>query len=233
MKNLILMAAMIAMATTVNAQNKVSKWNITPRAGFTVSTLTNSDDCDSKVGFAGGVEAEYMTNNWLGISAGLIYTVQGAKCNIQISEGAEEQPTYLKLSDIKVNLNYLSLPVLANFHVFNGLTLKAGLQLDYLTSAKMKCKYDGYITYYPDPEKFYGPGEGTKVNVSGKDNESVKSQMHSGCISLPIGIAYEYKNIELDARYMLGLTNANNLSTDDNDACNSTFAITIGYKFRL
>lgn len=47
--------------------------------------------------------------------------------------------------------------------------------------------------------------------------------------SIPVGVSYEYANVQLDARYNWGLTKA----FDYSDSKNSVFQITLGYKFDL
>ena len=57
--------ALLTLPTFGYAQDSVkeSKWTITPRAGLTISTLTGDDGdvdaYDTRLGFGGGIEAEY------------------------------------------------------------------------------------------------------------------------------------------------------------------------------
>jgi hypothetical protein len=80
-------------------------------------------DRKSRVGFLAGIEGEYYANEWLGIAAGLNYAQQGWKL-----EGGGSSSTY--------KLDYLNIPVTANFYVLPGLALKTGVQLGFLLSAK-------------------------------------------------------------------------------------------------
>ena len=50
-------------------------------------------------------------------------------------------------------------------------------------------------------------------------------------LSLPLGVAYEYKNICLDLRYNLGMTNVMDL--DDITSKNRTIMLTLGYGVKL
>ena len=53
-------------------------------------------------------------------------------------------------------------------------------------------------------------------------------------VAIPIGVSYSYKNIELDARYLWGVTKiADTNDLNDKEVMNSTFAITLGYRFHL
>ena len=54
-----------------------SKWTITPRAGITLSTLTgnDADDYDTRLGFGGGMEAEYHLNKNIELDARYLWNV--------------------------------------------------------------------------------------------------------------------------------------------------------------
>ena len=85
---------------------------------------SDNDGCDYKAGFTLGAEGEYYIKNWLGISAGLMYSQQGCSSS--------------ENSDIKICTEYLNVPVLCVFHFGNCFSLKAGLQPGVNLSAKAK-----------------------------------------------------------------------------------------------
>ena len=67
-----------------------------------------------------------------------------------------------------------------------------------------------------------------------KSNTDIKDKLHSCVFSIPVGLSYTYKNIELDARYLWGISKvADTKDKNDKDLKNSTFAITLGYRFGL
>ena len=66
-----------------------------------------------------------------------------------------------------------------------------------------------------------GSVDGNTVNIEG---------VKSFNFSIPVGLSYEYQNFVLDARYNIGVTK---LVKDADQGRNSTFAITLGYKFAL
>ena len=70
-----------------------------------------------------GIEGEYYANEWLGIAAGLTYAQQGWKF-----EGGGAKAT--------TKLDYLNVPITANFYVAQGLALKTGVQMGFLMNAK-------------------------------------------------------------------------------------------------
>ena len=127
--------------------------------------------------------------------------------------------SYIYLTDFRTDLNYISIPVLAQAHVWKGLTAKLGIQTDVLVSARSKAD---------EEEKYNG------VTHFEKYNTDIKDKLHSCVFSIPVGLSYTYKNIELDARYLWGISKvADTKDKNDKDLKNSTFAITLGYRFGL
>ena len=127
-----MMLVMATVALTASAQNTLrDKGTITlqPKVGVGIGVLsgewTSAPGVDNKtrLGLLAGVEGEYYVNDWLGIAAGLNYAQQGWKF-----EGGGESAT--------TKLDYLNIPVTADFYVAKGLALKTGLQFGFLMSAK-------------------------------------------------------------------------------------------------
>ena len=121
MKKFFMMAVMAVAALTASAQNEEGQVTIMPKAGINISSITNSDGTKAKVGFVGGVEAEYGLPSNFSVSAGVLFSMQGAKA---------------KEGDAKEKLNYLIIPILCNYYVWQGLAVKAGVQPGFLLSAK-------------------------------------------------------------------------------------------------
>lgn len=117
-----MIAAMMVATLSVSAQ-EAGQMFIKPMAGGTFSTLVGDvDDVKGKIGLVGGAEFGYNINETFGITAGLLYTMQGCKD---------------KDVDANFNLDYINVPVLANVYVAPGLALKAGPQIGFLTRAKL------------------------------------------------------------------------------------------------
>lgn len=109
------------------------------------------------------------------------------------------------ITDAQFRLNYLDLPILANFYIYKGLALKVGLQPSILLNA----------------------------NVKGKliQTQPVHSRIRSYDCAVPLGISYDFTDrLILDIRYTMGgygvLKNLdiNNLNN------NSVLSVTIGYR---
>lgn len=165
MKKIVLFAALMVATLTANAQNEVGQITLKPMAGMTLANITdNGGDTKMKVGLAAGVEGEYGLAENFSLTAGLIYSMQGSK---------EDK------GDGKDKLDYLNIPILANYYVMKGLAIKAGIQPGFLMSAK------------------------------DEDGDSFKDDCNTFDLSIPLGVSYEYQNFVIDARYNLGLTKIN------------------------
>lgn len=127
MKKLIVLISLLVMAVTAYSQQlRPGSLTITPKMGINASSYFGDDNegCDYKAGLTLGAEGEYYIKNWLGISAGLMYSQQGCSSS--------------ENSDIKICTEYLNVPVLCVFHLGNCFSLKAGLQPGVNLSAKAK-----------------------------------------------------------------------------------------------
>lgn len=193
MKKLFLAVVAMMVSATTFAQNEVGQLTIQPKVGVNIANITDSDDADPRIGLAAGAEFEYGITDNIGLSAGVLYSMQGAKAS-------EESVDYT------LKLDYLNVPILANFYVAKGLALKLGVQPGFKLSSKVK-------------------GEASGVTAELEVEDGVKSVD----LSIPVGLSYQYQNIVFDARYNWGVTKI----VDDADSKHSVFQITVGYKFSL
>ena len=122
MKKFMIMAALMLSSVGAFAQYSAGDITLQPKVGLNV-TSTTGEGADYKAGFVGGAELEYHATPMLGISAGVLYSMEGAK---------------LKDSDYKVNLDYINIPILANVYVAPGFAIKAGIQPAFNLSSKFK-----------------------------------------------------------------------------------------------
>lgn len=217
------MAAVLVCCATVKAQNYVGEFSIMPKVGVISSSLTNMPNIDFpevhelKRGFAPGfivgAEVEYQVAQQVGVAAGLNYSLQGNRWRNFTSAS-------LDIKDTKLVLGYINLPVVANFYVFDGFAIKAGVQLGYVVHARIQSSFTGR----------YG---GTIL--SEKIDESIMYDTNKLDVSIPMGISYEFENaLVLDFRYNLGLTRVNKLDESGEKAMkNSVFVVSLGYKFPL
>lgn len=234
MKKIFMMAVAAFMATvSANAQFKPGTWSLQPFAGGVVSSVTNVEpfytDDDKKlekkmtVGYILGVEAEYQLAKKFSLAAGLNYTTQGcAWDDYEYYDG----PMKVKIDNQSDVLGYIKVPLVANYYVFNGFAVKAGVQFGFLVSSEFYARGEAKMDVF---------GDGVMRDVDLWGTVDMKDSYQKFDFSIPIGISYQFKlPITIDARYQIGLTRLNKETFPGvNDSKNSVFTLTVGYKFAL
>ena len=133
MKKILMVAALMVATLSASAQNTLREngsFTLQPKVGIDFGSLSGSwtrrDNADRKtrVGLIAGFEGEYYANEWLGIAAGINYAQQGWK--FKYNGNSETQ-----------KLDFINIPVTADFYVAKGLALKTGVQFGFLTTAKL------------------------------------------------------------------------------------------------
>ena len=197
MRKFLMIVALTAVMAVASAQNEPGTLTIQPKGGFGLTTLTNVSEAEmTGVGMFGG-ELEYALKEKLSIGAGINFDMLGY--------GIDDAQN---VKDWHTSLNYLAVPVVANYYIYKGLAVKAGLQPGLLLSANVAYKEDG--------DKY-------DTKVTGDYNKFD--------LSIPIGLSFEFSRVVIDARYLLGLTKVNKYG--DKTCRNSVILITTGYKFKL
>jgi len=214
MKKILLMAAVVLSSVSAFAQHEVGSFNIQPKIGLNIANTPSEDETpNAKVGLAGGVEVEYQAADIFSISGGVLYSKQG--CSLDDQDVEAEGFGYVKGKDCSLSLDYINFPIMANVYVVKGLAVKLGVQPGILVDAHNKFSVSANVL-------------GISLNKDFKEN--IKDDCKTFDFSIPVGISYEYKNIQLDARYNWGLTKINEKGESTK---NSVFQITLGYKLDL
>ena len=185
---------MMLSTLTASAQQEVGTWSVTPKVGFNLAKVTDTEDTSMKFGLVAGADLMYQVNELFAISAGAFYSMQGVKAK----ESGLTQ---------KMNLDYINIPILANFYVTQGLAIKAGLQ----PAFNLRHKF--------------------KIEDHGDSAETDLDHFKSFDLAIPIGLSYEFSNFVIDARYNLGLTKI--MDADGFSGKNSVIQVTVGYKIPL
>ncbi len=191
MKKLMMIAAMMLMSMGAFAQNEVGQVTLQPKVGMNLATITGDGDQKMKVGLLAGAELEYGIAENFGLDFGVLYSMEGCRFK---EDGMDKS--------LKYNLDYINIPILAQFYPAKGFAIKAGVQPAF--NVRHKVSYDG-----------------DTADLDG---------IQSFNFSIPVGLSYEYQCFVLDARYNIGITK---LVKDADQGRNSTFSISIGYKFAL
>lgn len=202
-KNFIALAALL-FSVSVNAQKAAGSWSLQPKAGINIATMTNDDDAKIRTGLVVGAELDYQATPQFSISAGALYSQQGSEAKVQGVSGT-------------LKMDYVNVPILVNFHVANGLALKAGIQPGFLINDKVEVSSNGVSAEVGLKESYRAAG--VDADISSLD------------FAIPLGISYEFSNVVLEARYNLSLTNA--ITVLGESTKHSVFQLTLGYKFGL
>ena len=205
MKNKHLFLTIAALMPLLShAQREVGSLNIQPKIGLNIATMP-AGDAKSRKAFAAGVEAEYFVHQNLSLSVGAIYSQQGFRDSKEIGITDMTAPD----ADCNFILDYINIPIMANIYASNGLAVKAGIQPGFRIRSKFKLTADG-----------------TTINA---DNFTRNFDL-----AIPLGVSYEFNNLQFDIRYNIGITNATrDIYTESGDAKNRVVQITFGYKFWL
>ena len=213
MRKFILLAVSFVMTVNLMAQRPAEgSFVVRPMVGLGMSFFGHemsvagiTIDSKLKAGFTIGAEAGYQVNSWFQPSVGVFYSQQGSKI---------ESDVFGQTYTSKAKLDYINIPVLANFYVWEGLALKIGVQPGFNINSKL----DGQVslTQYND--------------VDAKDiTESFQLQ-------IPIGASYEYSNFVFDVRMLIPCTKAYKNQPDDSffeSNHNDVYQVTVGYNFTL
>lgn len=236
MKNLrrvVLLVAMAFAAHDMAAQRVAGDWAVIPRVGVSLSKFTNDDfltganngaeriSSSYKEGFSVGADVEYLLHERVGISAGLYYMGMGSRYKDFQQEDEHSGTGY---SNNRTTMGFLQLPVLANLYVGEGLALKVGVQVGRQLHSKTRTDEQEW-TRDEDGHREYGD----VVSHETTYDDAAKQKFYCG---IPVGIAYEYENVILEARYIYSLTHPFKTAEYDRSH-HSTFLFTVGYRFDI
>lgn len=191
-KLLFLVLGLAGLCTAASAQTGFG-WGV--KGGLNLTGVTNlGDNTQTKTGFVVGAFADYRFTDHFALSADVLYSRQG------FSLGKNDDGVRTK-----ARMNYLNVPILANYYIIGGLAVKAGIQPGFLLNSKAVAKKDG---------------DTAKTSVDG---------LSSADFSIPVGISYDCPfGIILEARYNIGVTN---IVSEGGSSRNSVFSIMVGYRF--
>lgn len=182
-------------AVSVHAQD----FHFAPKVGMNIANVINSDG-DSRVGLNVGFAGEMMLSPTLSVESGVFYSMQGFKYD----------------DAVKMNLDYINIPILMKGYVYEGLNLFAGPQLGFKTNSKIKVSDISIDT--PD---------GLIKNVD---------------LGISAGIGYQFDmGLQLSASYTYGLIGiidkdkisslVDDIDFDSGNGHNSVIQINLGWRF--
>ena len=130
MKKILFVAALMLSSVSTFAQHAVGSFNLQPKVGVSIANLTEIKGSDPRVGLVAGVEGEYQVSDIFSVSAGVLYSMQGAKQEFSVLNQKTFKHTY--------KLDYVNVPIMANVYVVKGLAVKLGVQPGFNVSNKIK-----------------------------------------------------------------------------------------------
>ena len=224
MKKTILLIAVVLAAGVVSGQKT---FTFGPKVGINIADLyassaENTRDLNgTKPSLIVGAFAEYRALKWLAVSADVLYSRQGSTDKATWTERGPGGGFVTESEEFSYRLNYLNIPILANFYVTKGLALKAGIQPGFLIGSKLRGRSND------------GPWETADL----KDENLFRTTD----IAIPVGLSYTLDyGLVIDARYNFSL---NDIATDTfkeeiaqeggdlKKIKNRVFSLTLGWKF--
>lgn len=197
MKKLFL-AAVMAVFTLSNVNAQEVKFGA--KAGVNFASLKYKSKSagvevkpDGLTSFHVGAVAELGLSDKFAIQPELVYSVQGATTKVLNKE-------------VKTQLSYLNLPIMAKYFVAEGISVELGPQIGFLMSAK---------------------------NKSGSDSQDFKDSVKGIDFGLGFGAGYRLENgLNFGARYNIGMSDISD-SEDMTDVSikNNVIQISVGYFF--
>ena len=224
MKKTILLIAVVLAAGVVSGQKT---FTFGPKVGINIADLyassaENTRDLNgTKPSLIVGAFAEYRALKWLAVSADVLYSRQGSTDKATWTERGPGGGFVTESEEFSYRLNYLNIPILANFYVTKGLALKAGIQPGFLIGSKLRVRSND------------GPWETADL----KDENLFRTTD----IAIPVGLSYTLDyGLVIDASYNFSL---NDIATDTfkeeiaqeggdlKKIKNRVFSLTLGWKF--
>lgn len=187
-KFLCVSVAITLLFSTLEAQH--TQFGVKAGANFSKMSVDPGTNLDTKSGLHIGGLAHIHLSSQFAIQPELVFSMQGG----EYEEGAQ---------DYKLKLNYVNVPVLAQYMFGDGFRVQTGPQVGFRTSAEVK----------------YGD---TEVDLD-DDYKSID-------FSWAFGGGYLFKNgLGIDARYNLGLSNIR--EDDAYEAKNQVIQVGLFYQF--
>ncbi len=230
-KKILLLFVALASTGVAQAQHVAGEWSFIPKVGVDLSKF-NDDvifidisgekkvSSTYKEGLAAGFDVEYFLHDHASMSAGLYYMNMGSRFKDFMSE---DQNSGEGISNNRMTMDFVQVPVMAGLHLDNGLSVKLGVQMGRMVHSKTRMDIQ---TWTRDDEgvRTYGPTQKQESDYL----DEWKQKFYFG---IPVALSYEYQNVIIEARYVRSLTHP--LKADAyEDSHHSTFVFTVGYRIR-
>lgn len=199
MKKLFLTAAI-----AVSAMSFAQKFGA--KAGMNLSTISDDgyDDTKSKVGYYAGVFINMPISETFSIQPEVLYNNLGSETKGSVIGNAYSQ---------KLNLNYISVPVMFQFKATPQFYLEAGPEFGFLVAADSK----------------------TTWNSASSTSELNKDDFNNFNLGVGLGLGFDItENVGVNARYVAGFSDVTKPSSDPSTNANNknnTFQVGLDFSF--
>ena len=102
MKKMMMIAAMMVATLSANAQNEVGQISIKPTVGLNIASMSKFDYKKNRVGMVFGLEGEYGVSKNFGVTAALLYSMQGVKQDLLSRQVSSLVSVSLRSTMVKV-----------------------------------------------------------------------------------------------------------------------------------
>lgn len=199
MKKSVLVIVMMIMSTTFISAQEYVYFGVKGGVNFSSFNGDGYDDFvdpEERTSFHLGLLAEIPVGERFSIQPEVLYSAQGY--DIASREDA---------NDLEYQLDYINVPILAKFYLFNSFSLEAGPQIGFLVNEEI----DG------DPT-----GDGGDLNLDDDQFKTVD-------FGIGLGASYKFSNFFISGRYNLGLSDIYDM--EGVDAKNSVIQAGVGVMF--
>lgn len=123
MKKLLLLLIALLPLLSINAQDI----HYSPRFGVNLANLTNING-DIRPGVNVGFAVEVPLAEYFSVEPGVFYSMQGSKMDD---------------AGLKINMDYVNIPIMAKYYIYEGFNLFVGPQFGFNVTGKMKSDNPG------------------------------------------------------------------------------------------
>lgn len=181
---------------------------------------------NQKIGFHAGAFVNIPLSNKISVQPEVLYNQMGAKSVMSSSEVTTGGTTVKTVADSKVELNYISVPLMFQFRPVKSFYFEAGPEFSYFLNGKNKGETTVTTT----------TGSSTTTQNSSISQSIEKDDVKKFNVGLGLGVGFDIThNLGINARYVNSLTHvANNAGVPEQDKdinTNRVFQLGLNYKF--
>lgn len=199
MKKSVLVIALMLMSTAFISAQEFVYFGVKGGVNFSSFTGDGYDDFvdpEERTSFHLGLLAEIPVSDRFSIQPEVLYSAQGY--DISSMDGAD---------DVEFQLDYINVPVLAKFYLFNRFSLEAGPQIGFLVNKEIDTN---------------PTGDGGDISINDDNYKDVD-------FALGLGASYKFSNFFVSGRYNIGLSDI--YDVEGVDAKNSVIQAGVGLIF--